>query len=302
MAQGRIAILMALCNGARYLPQQLDSIRGQSDTGWDLFVSDDGSVDEGPELARAFGAEVSKGPQAGFAANFLTLLRNVPERYEFASFSDQDDIWLPHKLLRAREAFGRLNDRRPALYCSRTMVCDAFLKPLAPSPRWRRPFGFANALVQNVAAGNTIVLNRAAISLAQQAAPMAMGVPAHDWWVYQLVTGAGGIVIRDDRPGLFYRQHGASQMGRNDTLAASLARMQKLAEGDFRRWNDANIAALGAVDYLLTDEARARLVQFAFARLLPLGPRLQGLRRAGIYRQTWTGTAALWAAAAAGRL
>ncbi|MFC7704779.1 glycosyltransferase family 2 protein [Plastorhodobacter daqingensis] len=304
-----VAILMALHNGARHLSQQLESLAAQSHRQWHLIVSDDGSQDDGPALLQRFAAgrpqgqvRLLAGPGQGFARNFLHLLQAAGPDVPMAALSDQDDLWLPEKLARAVEALARLPPNRPALFCARTLICDADLRPLAPSPRWRRPFGFANALVQNVAAGNTIVLNRAALDLAQTLAPLAGVVPAHDWWLYQIVTGAGGIVLRDDRPALLYRQHPGNLMGRNDTPRAALARAARLGDGTFRRWVDANLANLASAQAFLTPEARTRLAIFAEARQAPVPARLRGLGRAGIYRQTRRGTAAMWTAAALGRL
>ena len=53
-AKTKIAILLATYNGARYLPQQLDSILAQTVTDWHLLISDDGSRDETPEILREY--------------------------------------------------------------------------------------------------------------------------------------------------------------------------------------------------------------------------------------------------------
>ena len=48
-------------------------------------------------------------------------------------------------------------------------------------------------------------------------------VVAHDWWAYQLVSGAGGTVIYDPEPTVDYRQHGANLIGGNQGLRAKWA-------------------------------------------------------------------------------
>lgn len=309
----RVTILMALYNGAAHLQAQLDSFAAQDWAGWDLLVSDDGSRDAGPEIVRAFatahpGHDVRRiaGPQQGFARNFLHLIAQAGD-VSAVAISDHDDVWLPAKLSRAMAVLADHPQDRPLLYCARTHIVAPDLTPLALSPRWPRPFGFANALVQNVAAGNTIVLNRAALRLAQEAgrraaAAGAEDVAAHDWWLYQIVTGAGGLVVRDDEPVLLYRQHPKNEMGRNDTLAAWRARLAKVLSGTFANWNSRNVAALTAAGDLLTPEARHLLADFARLRQRGIWGRLAGLRRAGLYRQTRGAQAALWLAAALGRI
>ena len=47
-----------------------------------------------------------------------------------------------------------------------------------------------------------------------------MAVVAHDWWAYQLVSGAGGTVIYDPEPLVAYRQHSGNLIGGNLGLRA----------------------------------------------------------------------------------
>ncbi len=302
-----IAVLMATYDGAAHLVAQLDSIAGQTLPPRWLVVSDDGSVDATLAIVAGFAAQhadiavtVLRGPLRGAAANFLHLLAHVPEGAEFAALSDQDDVWLPGKLADGVALLGDSN--LPALLGARTLVCDGNLRGAHPSPLWRRPFGFGHALVQSFAGGNTMMLNRAAIRLAAEAAAEAGQVVMHDWWLYQIVSGAGGRVVFDSRPQLCYRQHGANQIGANRGPMAKLHRLRALLRGDFRRWNGINLRALAASAHRLTPENRAVLHGFAQLRDLPLWPRIAQFRRLGLYRQGPAGTVSLWLAVALGRL
>ena len=219
-AADRVCILMGLYNGAADLSAQLQSYADQTHQAWDLVVSDDGSADAGPDMVKAFAGRVAPagnrvdlvaGPGRGSVANFLSLIAQAPSSVKWLALSDQDDVWLPDRLARGIACLSALPPGEPALFCSGTWITDASLGNRRPSARFDRPPGFRNALVQNIASGNTILLNRAAAGLAREAAPAATeipGLPAHDWWLYQLVTGAGGSVIRDAEPTLLYRQHG----------------------------------------------------------------------------------------------
>ena len=310
----RISVLMALYNAGPHLAPQLDSIAAQSHADWDLTISDDGASDGSRSRAEDFAAthpgrvRVIDGPGRGFAQNFLHLIAGAGPEVPMVALSDHDDVWLPDKLARAHAALSARDPSRPVLYCARTLVCDVDLVPIRPSPIWPHPFSFGNSLVQNVAAGNTIVLNRAALDLAQAAAPAAMaagggrGIVAHDWWLYQLVIGAGGQVIRDNQPVLHYRQHAGNEMGRNDTLAAWRDRFGKILSGTYRDWNGRNIEALHPFASRLTAEARAQLMAFAGARQSPFPARIAGMRRAGICRQTRSGALVIWLAALLNRL
>jgi glycosyltransferase involved in cell wall biosynthesis len=296
--------LLALYNGAPYLPEQLDSIATQNHTNWGLLVSDDTSVDAGPDMVRNFAAQhianrihMIAGPTAGASANFMHLLRQSDRQAHQLAFCDQDDVWLPHKLERASTALAEISSDQPALYCSRTLVCDAALRSQHLSRAPRRALSFRNALVQNVVAGNTLVLNGAGARLAQEAAAKTSNVAVHDWWLYQIITGTGGTVIFDDEPGVLYRQHGGNTIGAHHGIQASLSRIVQLLGGRFRRWNDANVAALTVITSHLTPEHRQVLDDFSRDRCGPLPHRLRALKRSGVYRQSKLGNVALWLSA-----
>jgi hypothetical protein len=70
-----------------------------------------------------------------------------------------------------------------------------------------------------------------------------------------------------------------------------------LAQGYFRNLNDRHIQALQRLRSRLTPENQEILDRFAAARNRWLLPRLIGLKRSGIYRQTLLGNLGLVAAA-----
>ena len=98
---------MGTCNGARFLPAQLDSIAAQSHRDWRLVASDDGSTDatrrswrpSAPGRGRR-GSRSAPGPRQGFAANFLGLAGDPSIRAGHYAFADQDDLWHPDRLAR----------------------------------------------------------------------------------------------------------------------------------------------------------------------------------------------------------
>ncbi|SFD68687.1 glycosyltransferase family 2 protein [Roseivivax sediminis] len=303
----RIHVLLAVYNGGAHLAEQLGSIAAQTHPDWQLIAADDGSSDNSRSVLEAFAADhpvtVHEGPRQGAAANFLALLGHVPEAPDtWIAFADQDDIWLEGKLARSYAALRDLPPDRPALYCSRSWITDADGQTRRLSPPRPRPTGFRNALVQNVVAGNTILLNPAASDLVRAAAREAGRVVVHDWWVYQIVTGAGGRVVHDDEPTLLYRQHGGNQIGANDSARERAKRIRMILDGTFRAWNETNIAALRGSAARLTPDNRALLEDFDAMRRAALPKRLWRLGRMRLYRQSNMATAALWLAAVLGRL
>jgi glycosyltransferase involved in cell wall biosynthesis len=303
-ARAHVAILMGTWNGARFLGEQLATIAAQSHRDWRLVVSDDGSTDDTRAVLAAFAAgagagrvEVRDGPRAGFAANFLTLAGDPAIRADFYAFADQDDLWHADRLARGLARLGGLPPGVPALAGGRTTLVDEAGRPVGVSPEFRAPPSFANALVQSIAGGNTMLFNARAKRLFEAVPDVA--VVAHDWWAYQLVSGAGGTVVYDPEPFVAYRQHGANLIGGNQGFRARGARLRMLLAGRMAEWTDTNLAALERARALLTPEAAAKVALLREARGRRLLPRLALLRRLALYRQTRAGTASLWLAGAA---
>ena len=305
-----VAVVMATYNGATRVREQLDSYLIQTHMPALILVSDDGSSDGTEAIVRGFAAEHPElpveflsGPRKGAAQNFLSLLRRVPDHIDAVALSDQDDVWLPDKIQRGLCAIADVRNPQSAiLYCGRSWECDENLRKRSLSRGLRRPAGFRHALVQNLAGGNTMMLNHAALELVQNASHEARKVVVHDWWLYQILAGAGGQILFDDAPLLLYRQHSRNLIGANRGLQAKIKRGRLLLSGRFRYWNTVNISALNASAHRLTPQNRQILRVFAEARNGSLLQRLLMLRQTGVYRQGLQGSLSLYLAALLRRL
>lgn len=207
-------VLLATYNGSKFLREQLDSIESQTWPVTRITVRDDGSTDGTVSLLEKWAAGRSgvcllRGLRLGVTNNFFALLGNQDEDSEYFAFCDQDDVWLPEKIERAVLALREYAADEPLMYFSRVELVDESLKHLSFS-RVPRRIGFANALVENIAIGCTVVLNRTARNLICERLPQ--WALLHDWWCY-LAIGALGKVIFDETPGIKYRQHGNNQIG-----------------------------------------------------------------------------------------
>jgi glycosyltransferase involved in cell wall biosynthesis len=302
-----VAILMGTKNGVAFIDAQLQSIANQTHENWKLIVSDDGSTDETILKVEQFAAShhqkimVRKGDNEGVSANFLRLAIDPSIEADYFAFSDQDDIWHKDKLQRALAWFASVPAEVPCMYCGRTELMADNGRTYGLSPLFTRPPGFQNALVQSLGGGNTMVFNRPAKKLLQEAA--TIDVVLHDWWLYQLVSGAGGIVHYDPEPVLKYRQHPHNVIGSNLGWWSGLIRVRMILNGRFRRWNDTNIAALQHLPpHLLGPKNKDVLTLLAKARRAPMLKRLIYLRRSGVYRQTLLGDIGLFVAATINRI
>lgn len=209
-----VEVLLSTYNAAGYLPDLIDSIRSQTYTRVHLRIRDDGSTDGTASVVSSLRSdplvcEVSLGQNVGAAKSFFLLMGAARQHgTRLVALCDQDDVWLPEKIARGVAALSGI--REPALYCGAVLVTDQSLQPLWLHRRTSMAPSFANALVENIATGSTIMLNAAALELACHWIPR--NAVMHDAWLYLLISGAG-VVIYDDQPLLFYRQHPGNTIG-----------------------------------------------------------------------------------------
>ncbi|MFT3719035.1 glycosyltransferase family 2 protein [Pseudorhodoferax sp.] len=290
---GQVAILLCTFNGQEFLAEQLQSIEEQEFRNWKLWVSDDGSDDATKSILLDFKRKwgginrelvVEDGPRSGVVANFLSLSCRSDIRASYYAYSDQDDVWERWKLDRAIKVLSLVPETIPIVYCSRTRVMDVQGDFVGFSPLFSRPASFANALLQNVAGGNTMVFNHSAMQLLR--AGGVLNVPMHDWWLYLLVSGCGGVIHYDEVPSVRYRQHGNNIVGANSGWKLRVKRLHMHWAGKFHAWSGMNVDALTRVRHLLTPKSVEILSHFSSARDGGFVERMIGFWRSGVYAQT----------------
>lgn len=133
-------VVMATFNGAKYLAEQLASLKDQAMPPCRLIVSDDGSSDATREILDSFAKKASfdvvilDGPRRGYAENFWSAAKFVDTKY--LAWADQDDVWHSHKILRCVRA---LEDTGASFVSHSASVVDEKLRPLGRSrPDYRR--------------------------------------------------------------------------------------------------------------------------------------------------------------------
>jgi len=303
MVSGSVAILLCTMNGARFLPLQLASFEALDFADWRLFVSDDGSEDDTLALLLDFQkkhgsgkVEIRRGPRKGVVANFLSLICDPALKSDYYALSDQDDVWEASKLSRARSFLMNVPDV-PDVYCSRARMIDEGGVEIGQTPLFQRPPNFRNALVQNLAIGNTIVFNEKTRCILMRAGP-DVDAAVHDWWIYLAITAVGGRVFFDPFPTVSYRIHARNLIGSKD----SRMRRAQMLLNRFKGWNDLNIRALERLEGEMPDENKKAFELFRKCRKLSLLPRLYGLLRSGVYREPMLDNIGLVLAALTGKL
>ena len=304
-----VLIILAYKDGEQFIDEQLESIATQEHQNFVVKIFDDAS--DAPIILDDKKLKIFSDGQItvfrnklnlGYSANFLKALEASENSFTYYSYCDQDDIWHPNKLSRAVGMLSKYDVNTPVLYCSRTEIYSSKMQKITGiSKNFKKKPSFANAIVQNIAGGNTMIMNNAARDIVVEAS-RGVNVVSHDWWTYMLITGAGGKVIFDIQPSLKYRQHDKNEIGSNIGLKARFRRIRMLLNSQFKMWNDINTQALEKNKNLLLPENLEILEFFMNARKGNLFSRIYNLLKSGIHRQTTFGNVALWIAAVIKRL
>jgi glycosyltransferase involved in cell wall biosynthesis len=226
VSESAVLVLLSSYNGARYIAEQIESIRAQTVHDWRLLVRDDGSTDETKSIVRRFSSLDDRiemlgdnrgnvGPWASFGL-LLSAAAKAGARYLF--LSDQDDVWIPTKMAGQLEALRRTErshgTSRPILTHSDLEVVGDKLEPIHPSYRQFQNLShdvddpLRTLLIHNGMVGCTIAMNRALLDFAL---PLPLG-SAHDWWLGLCAAATGTIVTSAERT-VRYRQHASNVIG-----------------------------------------------------------------------------------------
>ena len=224
-----VLVLMSTYNGERFLKEQIDSILSQEGVEIRLLVRDDGSKDRTWEILEEYASGyrnivITMGENVGFVKSFSALVRMALDQTtieeadqttppcghpsysggEFYAFADQDDIWMPKKLITACRALSGKDASKPNLFTSNSMQIDAEGRELelfhkGPEPRFRK----GNVLVFGTEQGCSMVFNRRAMELYAECEPQ---LTWHDRWLYHICYFLGSVTY-DHHPLFYYRRH-----------------------------------------------------------------------------------------------
>lgn len=229
----KISVAMATYNGARFLPQQLESLASQTRLPFELQVGDDGSTDGTLDLLDEFAARAPfpvrvhrNSTQLGFGENFLQTAQRCSGNW--IAFCDQDDIWFPEKLAAAEKAV--LNGPQDlCLFCHDADVGDKQLQPVGRLYGYRRPILHRPLSLSPewICAGFTQVFRASLVRdvpvSPRPSFPDSPEVEPHDLWI-ALLSNVLGFTCIHPAPLAFYRRHDGSTTtyGARPSLARSL--------------------------------------------------------------------------------
>lgn len=280
-----INILMSTYNGERFLAEQIDSIRRQTVTEWNLLIRDDGSSDTTPDIiqryvemdSRIHFINAQERVNFGVIKNFYTLLKH--SRADFYFFSDQDDIWLDNKLEVTLKEAQRYDQTKPLLVYTDLKIVDQELNVLHES-MIKTQSDHANTelvqeLTENTVTGGTAMINSALADLWTSYEDLLM----HDWYL-ALVAAAMGNLVYINQPTELYRQHESNVLGARtwSKRMKNWLSPHKLVEKYWWLIESSQTQARFLLDLDLTDDKRKLVEAFVSVLDKPLLERIATLK------------------------
>ena len=221
----RVSVCVATFNAGDYLAPQLASILSQLGDSDEVVASDNGSTDgtrerlaalaDGDPRVRVLDLAASRPTgKENLIANFENALAAARGRYVL--LSDQDDVWLPHRVARTLAAL-----REYDLVAGDAQVIDGdgrvVLASYLRAHGLRR--GWWRAMLRNPYLGCTVGLRREVLA---KALPFPAKLPMHDIYLGMVAETYFRPALLDV-PLIQYRRHGANASSAGERSPFTLA-------------------------------------------------------------------------------
>lgn len=206
-----VHVFLYTYNGEKYLREELDSILKQESVLVKLHVRDDGSKDGTADILKEYSERYSNmdvvyGDNVGYIRSFMWLTEHQePEEGAYYAFSDQDDIWLPEKLIRAVEMIEKDSFEGPMVYYSDLNVVDENDHFIRKANSWEGTITKYKLSVFIGIRGCTMVYNNAMQKLLF--GRKVEKISGHDTYI-ALIGYWLGKVVYDENAYIDYRQTG----------------------------------------------------------------------------------------------
>jgi rhamnosyltransferase len=224
----KVLVILATYNGEKYVKEQIHSILNQIDVDVSLIVYDDKSDDNTLNIINAFSDarikvvqnKVNSGSSAkNFIRALLNLESNFIKGFNYISLSDQDDIWLDSKLIKAITTM-QIDDS--SLYASNLIIWDEYKgnKHILKKDFKQTKYDF---LFEGASAGCTYVLTSLFLlefrKFACEINFDKWKFLSHDWLIYFFARLNHFKVVIDKNAYILYRIHETNVHGQLNTYS-----------------------------------------------------------------------------------
>ncbi|MBU1043051.1 MAG: glycosyltransferase family 2 protein [Candidatus Omnitrophica bacterium] len=227
-----VSIAMTTYNGEKFLREQLESIYEQTYKNIEIVVCDDGSSDGTISILQEY--EKKYGLRLYVNETNLGYVKNFEKacslcKGEYIALSDQDDVWLPHKLATLKKVMGpnllvfsdmRLIDEEGDI------LKKSFFKCYKMAPE--RALDVKYMAFRNYVTGCTVLFKQ---ELLRKALPFNVNV-SHDYWLAMISLNEGKLTYSREQL-TSYRQHSSNIVGIKAVSLLSTIKRTKIMMTDF---------------------------------------------------------------------
>ena len=234
----KIAVLLAAFNGEKYVKEQIDSIKNQTNFDIHIFISIDTSNDSTLKICNKYSknfvtilpSPIEKFGSAGL--NFYRLFRDVDiEKFDYIALADQDDVWKEKRLERATEIIEQHNFDA----YSSNIECfwdnsekNIIIKKSHPQKKY-------DYIFEPAGPGCTYILTKNLANRLKNEILNNKKLPFHhDWFIYAFARKNNYRWHIDDATSLMYRQHSRNQVGANHGFKQKIKRLLLLKNGVYK--------------------------------------------------------------------
>ena len=232
MSKPSVLVLMATYNGSKWLEFQIKTILSQDNINIKLLVADDVSTDTTEVILKKY-AEFDNfnyyknKKNLGPCLNFIKLILNADlEKIDFIALSDQDDLWLSDKLVRAIELIKKngCDGYSSGFYITKDSYKIKFRKKVKQTKY--------DYIFESPGPGCTYVLTSNSIKELKEFLRKnydSLGkVKFHDWLIYFWYRVNDKKWIIDNESKIEYRQHDNNYFGANSGFSKKMQRAKMM--------------------------------------------------------------------------
>jgi rhamnosyltransferase len=234
-SNNKVAIILCSFNGERYIKKQVESILSQNYKNIDLFIFDDCSDDRTIDILKKFHKKIylkeNKKNSGSATKNFFkAILKLNLKKYNYISFSDQDDIWFKFKIKRAIKY---LSKNKFEGYSSNVLAFnDNNKKTINDKSMTQKKF---DHMFESPGPGCTHVITQKLFNIIKKKIKnkknIIKKINHHDWFFYSLCRNNNFNWFIDKKCTMLYRQHDFNEIGENVGIKAMFKRFIKVWNG-----------------------------------------------------------------------
>lgn len=248
---------MSTYNGGNKITRQIASILAQINVDVNIKIRDDGSNEETAKVISELKAmypdklDCTFGDNLGYKLSFMDLLYKSSLNFDYYAFSDQDDIWLPEKLISCINLID--DDSKPALVHCNALSVDENLK-IRNEQEYRiaYPPNHEMAITTEFFQGCGMVWNKELMKLLQTYKPQNKSL-AHDFWV-GIIGYLFGDVYFNDKVLFYHIRYTNNESSDGNILKGRIKRIKSLFGRRIMYMNPAKDLLEGFNNYLSEED------------------------------------------------